>query len=125
MKVRIAALVLTGILCATAPAWSDTLSGHSRDSTVVNTRDSGEFDSHNAQPLALLLSSFVDSGQFELIDRQPEHRLWKGRDRRDSGGPPSTTTSAAAPEPSTFQLLMLGLVGLLGTALLRPRSRTL
>lgn len=60
MKVRIAALVLTGVLCATAPAWSDTLSGHSRDSVVVHTWDSGEFDLHNPQPLTLLLYSFLE-----------------------------------------------------------------
>lgn len=127
MKVTIAALVLTGVLCATAPAWSDTLSGHSRDSAVVHAWDSGEFDLHNAQPPTLLLSSLVESGKFELIDLQPEHRLWEGRYRHrlDSGDPLSTTTPVAAPEPSTLELLALGLVGLLGSALLasRPRPR--
>jgi hypothetical protein len=129
MKVRIAALVLTGILCAAAPAWSDTIVGHSRGFAVV-TRDSGKFDSYNAQPLILLLSSFHESGRFELIDRQPEHRLWEGRDRHrfDSGDPPATTTPVATPEPSTLSMLALGLIGLLGSALVAsgpPRSGTL
>lgn len=127
MKVTIAALVLTGVLCATAPAWSDTLSGHSRDSVVVHTWDSGEFDFDNAQPLTLLRFSFPEVGKSDLIDLKPEHELWKGRYRHrlDSGDPPPTTTPVAAPEPSTLQMLALGLIGLLGSALLasRPRPR--
>ena len=127
MKVTIAALVLTGVLCATAPAWSDTLSGHSRDSLVVDTWDSGEFDFDNAQSLTLLLSSFLEVGKSDLIDLEPEHQLWEGRYRHrlDSGHPPPTTTPVAAPEPSTLQMLALGLIGLLGSALLasRPRPR--
>jgi len=125
MKVRIAALVLTGILCATAPAWSDTISGHARDSAVDATRNSGQFDLCNAQTLTFLLSSFADSSKFELIGPQPEYRLWERWDwrGRDSGGPPSTTTPVAASEPSTFQLLLLGFVGLLGAAWLDPSRR--
>jgi PEP-CTERM motif len=121
MKVRIAALVLTGVLCAAAPAWSDTIVGHSRDFAMV-TMDSGEFDLHNAQPLALLISSFVESGKSETLDRQPEHSLWKGHDRHDFGsGDPPSTTPVAAPEPSTLSMLALGLVGLLGSALVASR----
>jgi hypothetical protein len=128
MKVRIAAIVLTGILCATAPAWSDTISGHSKDLGAV-TSDSGRFDSHDAQTPKSLFSffSFSTSGDLGFDGRTPSHRMWDGwgPGREAVGSKPSTTTTAVtAPEPATLQMLALGLIALLGSALLISPSRS-
>jgi hypothetical protein len=128
MKVRIAALVLTGILCAAAPAWSDTISGHSGYSATIVIRDSGEFVFHHALPIFTLRSSFADFGKFQLFDFHAGHGFWERWDRhRFSPIDPTYTTTAlvATPEPSTLKMLELGLMGLLGFALFvsAPRSR--
>jgi len=137
MKVRITALVLAGVLCAAAPAWSDALSVNRQASAAVTVGTAGEFDSHNPQPEYRLrsdlpflsaLSKPADSSRFELFDLRWDHRTWVGVDRRHdtSGDPTAPTGPVSAPEPSTLPMLALGLIGLLGSALLssRPRSRT-
>ncbi|HTW24257.1 MAG TPA: hypothetical protein VMD78_11690 [Candidatus Baltobacteraceae bacterium] len=124
MKVRIAAIVLTGILCATAPAWSDTISGHSKDAALVS-HDSAQFDSHDAT-IKGLFSFFSDSGASAFDGRTPSHRMWDGwGPTRDVSSPKgSTTGDVAAPEPATLQMLALGLIALLGSALLLSPSRS-
>lgn len=125
MKVRIAAIVLTGILCATAPAWSDTISGHSKDVALVS-HDVGQSDSHDALSLKSLVSFFSNTGDSSFFGRTPSHRMWDGwgpsREVRDPKS--STTTAVATPEPATLQMLALGLMALLGSALLISPSRS-
>lgn len=124
MKLRIAAIVLTGILCATAPAWSDTISsGHSRDGLV--THDSGTFDSH-IEALNSFHFSSSDSGDVGFMGRTPSHRMWDGwGPTRNVSGPSSPSTGdVATPEPTTLQMLALGLIALLGSALLISPSRS-
>ncbi|HEX4002111.1 MAG TPA: PEP-CTERM sorting domain-containing protein [Candidatus Acidoferrales bacterium] len=126
MKVRIAVVVLAGILCATAPAWSDTISGHSRDFGVV--KDAGQVDTHHAPSVTSLASFFSsDSSKFNFVELQPNHRIWdgwgQGREVSDPHSPTATTTPVSAPEPGTLPMLALGM-GLLGSALMFSSSRS-
>ncbi|MFY9689769.1 MAG: hypothetical protein WA369_12365 [Candidatus Acidiferrales bacterium] len=129
MKARIAAVVLAGILCATAPAWSDTISGHSRDFGVVTSRDASEVDTHNAPSVTSLISFFLsDIGKFNFVELQPNHRIWNGwglgRQVSDPHSPTTTSTPVSTPEPGTLPMLALGLMGLLGSALIVSPSRS-
>jgi hypothetical protein len=136
MKVRIAVLVLTGVLCAAAPAWSDTISVHSRDSATV-TCDASQADVHNAHPVVVaLLSQTDDIADADFVPRHANHRFWEDwwHHHKFAADPPPptptpapTTSPVSAPEPPSLELLALGLIGLLGSALFvsPPRSRGL
>jgi hypothetical protein len=128
MKARIAALVLTGILCAAAPAWSDTICDRSADSAAVTIKDFGGADMHNAPSLVSLVSFFSSgSGKLSFFELEPTHRLWEGRGwQHEVGGdaPSSPSTPVTASEPGTLPMLALGLMGLLGSALIVSPSRS-
>jgi hypothetical protein len=130
MKARIAAVVLTGILCAAAPAWSDAIFDHAADSATVTIGDSGGAAAYSAPSVMSLVSLFSsDSGKLNFVELEPTHRMWDGRFwRHEADGDPtspssSPSTPVSATEPATLPMLALGLMGLLGSALIVSPSR--
>jgi hypothetical protein len=115
MKVKHASLILAGILCMAAPAWTDTFS----PSDTPERLDSS--------------FRYTPSPQFAFSQPGPEYRIawdfrkaWDGWDRdhhdrdRDTSEPPVDPT----PEPPAVVLLASGLLGLLGSAWLRSLRRS-
>jgi hypothetical protein len=113
VKLKHALLVLAGVFCITAPAWSDTIS----PSSTTEVADSFRY-SHPTQ--------------FEFSQPRPEYRLtfdvdkrWDGWDdnlhrRKNTSDPQADPT----PEPSTLILLGSGLIALLGSAQLKSLRRS-
>jgi PEP-CTERM motif len=87
--------------------------------------DPGEFDFHHALSTTTLVSSSDDSRKIELFEVRPEYRLWERWGWRHDfrGAPDPSTSPVSAPEPSTIRMLAIGLIGLLGSALLVSPSR--
>ena len=113
MKLKHAVLVLAGVFCITAPAWSDTISPSSTPEVVDSFR-------------------YSHPTQFEFSQPRPEYRLaldvdkrWGGwgdnlNQRKNASDPPADS----APEPSTLILLGSGLIALLGSAQLKSLRRS-
>jgi hypothetical protein len=111
MKLKHAVLVLAGVFCITAPAWSDTTSPSSSTSEVADS------------------FGYSHPNQFEFSQPRPEYRLTFDVDKRwddnlhrrkNTSDPPADPT----PEPSTLILLGSGLIALLGSAQLKSLRRS-
>ncbi len=138
MKLKYVAVAFAGLICITAPAWSDTISQNAPDfGSGIQYSQPARFDFSQSAPEHFSafdfgqISDASDRNLFEIPNGSRfaglpvgEHkigfgwRMWEAGPApgRNLGNPPSTVP---VPEPATFVLLASGLIALIGSAQFR------